>query len=207
MLEEAFKNFYWIGGSPCSGKSTISEMLISEYGFELYKCDEFLDKYIDIGAKNKISIMKKYKSMTLDEIWLRDVKTLVEDEFEFYKYASKIIKNDLRTDFSYKRVIIEGAAIIPDLIKKLQINKNKYICIVPTKKFQIDNYSKREWVKHYLSTCSNSNKAFENWMNRDALFAKIVLQKAKNFNFNTLLVNGKKSIEEIYLYVKKLFEL
>lgn len=35
---------YWIGGSPCCGKSTISEMLIKEFGFDMYKCDDHLDR-------------------------------------------------------------------------------------------------------------------------------------------------------------------
>ena len=37
-------------------------------------------------------------------------------------------------------------------------------------------YSKREWVKHYSSGCSEPIKAFENWMERDIKYAEIVKQ-------------------------------
>lgn len=38
-------NIYWIGGSPCAGKTSISEMLVEKYGFTLYRCDDYLDKH------------------------------------------------------------------------------------------------------------------------------------------------------------------
>lgn len=39
------KNVYILGGSPCSGKSTIAGMLQKEYGFYYYKVDDDLETY------------------------------------------------------------------------------------------------------------------------------------------------------------------
>ncbi|MCM1989033.1 hypothetical protein [Oceanirhabdus seepicola] len=198
---------YWIGGSPCCGKSTISEMLVKEFGFEMYKCDDYLERYIQLGVENGVEIMKKVKSMNLDETWFRDIEEQVEDEFKFYREALKIIVADLEKNYKGKSVLVEGAVILPEFIKNNGIDNSNYICMVPTKEFQIDNYSKREWVKYYLDGCSDTKKAFENWMKRDVEYAKIVKENAKDYGMNVIVVDGSKSIEDNYLRVKKLFGL
>lgn len=35
------QDIYWIGGSPCSGKSTIAEILAEKHDFTVFKCDDF----------------------------------------------------------------------------------------------------------------------------------------------------------------------
>ena len=43
---------YYIGGSPCSGKSTAAEALANEYGLRYLKVDDYLDKYMSMAAKD-----------------------------------------------------------------------------------------------------------------------------------------------------------
>ena len=33
---------YWLGGSTCAGKSTISNVFSEKYGFTIYHCDDYL---------------------------------------------------------------------------------------------------------------------------------------------------------------------
>lgn len=40
---------YWIGGSPCSGKSTIAEIISNRYGLYYFKVDDYLEKYANYG--------------------------------------------------------------------------------------------------------------------------------------------------------------
>lgn len=44
-------NIYYIGGSPCSGKSTIAEMIAKKYDLHYFKVDDYLDKYIAKGKE------------------------------------------------------------------------------------------------------------------------------------------------------------
>ncbi len=41
---------YYIGGSPCAGKSTVAEILSQEYDLYYFKVDDFLDGYTKLGA-------------------------------------------------------------------------------------------------------------------------------------------------------------
>ena len=118
-----------------------------------------------------------------------------------------LFRSDIIKDFGNRDVIVEGAAILPELIRANHIHVKNYVCIVPTKEFQLENYKKREWVHEYLKSCSNPDLAFENWMARDIRFAERMLEKAKAYNMNYIVVDGSKSIEENYAYVLKMFEL
>ena len=46
------KRVLFIGGSPCSGKSTVAERISKEYGAYYFKVDDFLDKFIGMAASN-----------------------------------------------------------------------------------------------------------------------------------------------------------
>lgn len=204
MIED---KMYWIGGSPCSGKSTMAEKLVSEFNFDYYKCDDHLERYMGIGAAKNNALMKDLKSKTLDEIWLRPPKVQADEEFEFYRYALNIIEKEVKELYSGKEMVVEGAAILPEFIKGKNILNSRYICIAPTEKFQIEQYSKREWVNHYLKDCSDVKKAFENWMKRDAIYAREVIQQANTYGMNHILVDGSVSVDDQYKMVKEMFEL
>ena len=65
-------NTYYIGGSPCSGKSTIAEIVSKKYDLYYFKVDDFLDKYTKMGASKGYEICKKQERMNAEEIWMRE---------------------------------------------------------------------------------------------------------------------------------------
>lgn len=196
---------YWLGGSPCCGKSTISEMLVKEFGFKYYKCDDYLDRFIEIGVQEKNKLMTSISKMTQDEIWLRNVDEQVVEEFEFYRYALKTIKKDIEERFVDDYVIVEGAALLPEFMHENDIAKNRYVCMTPSREFQLDKYKEREWVEGYLSSCTDWEKAYENWMQRDIDYATIVRKKAIELEYSTLEIDGKVGVEDVYKLIKKEF--
>jgi dephospho-CoA kinase len=198
-------NIYILGGSPCCGKSTIAERLYKKYKFQYYKVDNFLDKYIKKGANDGDKWLKYIVEMTMDELWLRDYNVLHDEEYKTYERLMPYFISDLENLNKDIPIITEGAAFLPNLIYQLKMYNVHYLCIVPTKEFQINQYRKRHWVKEYLSPCSNKEVAFNNWMERDALFAVSVLKKANDLGYKSLVVDGKKTLDEIFLIVEKYF--
>ncbi|WP_092454456.1 nucleoside/nucleotide kinase family protein [[Clostridium] fimetarium] len=198
---------YYLGGSPCCGKSTISKMLVDKYDFQYFKVDDFLNTYIEKGAKDGKPLLSKVSKMTLDELWLRNPNIQNEEELKMYCEMFEYILADLIIKASDIPIVAEGAAFLPNLMKKIGISQSKYICMVPTKQFQYEEYLKRPWVPHYLRGCGNKELAFENWMQRDYLYASVVLEDARKLGYHTLVVDGTKSIEENYLAVEKIFKL
>ena len=203
----AKNNIFWIGGAPCCGKSTLADMLVQEFGFKYYKVDNHLDRYLDIGAKKGNKILKAMKNRSMDEHWLNDVDVQVEEEFAYYKYAQKIIDGDLRRQFGNKKVVVEGAAILPEYINKKGVNPDRYVCIVPTRTFQYNEFKNRGWVERYLGSCSDPEKAFDNWIERDSRFATIIREQAEEFGMNLITVDGKEDLDQVYKQLKVYFGL
>lgn len=94
-------------------------------------------------------------------------------------------------------IITEGAAYLPHLIKCCNISNIHYVNITPTPEFQIHHFRKRPFVSYVLNGCSDKEKAFMNWMDRDILFANTVRQQSEEIGYKTFINDGKSSIDEL----------
>lgn len=95
---------------------------------------------------------------------------------------------------------------MPKLMAQENISRNRYISITPTKDFQVEHYKKREWLPYILDGCSDKETAFQNWMDRDALFAEDVRRQCKENNYVSLVTDGTVSVEEMIESVCEYFE-
>ena len=189
-------NTYYIGGSPCSGKSTIAEIVSKKYDLYYFKVDDFLDKYTKMGASKGYEICKKQEKMNAEEIWMREPLLQCTEELAFYEEIFEFVLADLEK-IEAKGILTEGAAYLPKLMKKLSISKDRYLAITPAKKFQISHYKKREWVPYVLEGCSDKEKAFSNWMNRDILFAQEVQRQCSEEQYVSIINDGNIEIDEL----------
>ncbi len=89
-------NLYIMGGSPCSGKSTIAEMLAEKFGFQYFRVDDCIDKYIEMGAKKGYPICQKQKVMNPEQIWMRDPQIQCEEEIAFYEETFAFAMEELK---------------------------------------------------------------------------------------------------------------
>lgn len=121
---------------------------------------------------------------------MRDPLLQCREEFEFYKEVFEYVLADLAQVNCKNSIITEGAAYVPELIKKLGVSNNRYISITPTKEFQIFHYKKREFVPHVLEGCADKEKAFCNWMDRDILFAQEVRRQCDKENYVSIVNDG-----------------
>lgn len=188
-------NIYYIGGSPCSGKSTVTEILAAKYHLFYFKVDDFIDKYLKMGASKGYEICKKQDSLRADEIWMREPALQCQEELLYYKETFAFVLEDLM-QIKEKDIITEGAAYLLELMRKLNISNNRYISITPTRDFQISHYKKREWISFVLEGCSDKEKAFSNWMERDVLFAKEVQKQCIKENYVSIINDGSIEIDE-----------
>lgn len=92
-------------------------------------------------------------------------------------------------------------------MKSINIPTNQYLSITPTKDLQVFHYRKREWIPYILKDCTDKDKAFENWMERDALFALDVQKQCAKEQYVSLINNGEMSMDEMVRFVEKHFGL
>ena len=206
-IKKILSNAYFIGGSPCSGKSTLSNLLAERYNFVYYKIDDYEQEHINKSDSKKHPIMHKWKEPIWDEIWMRPVDIQVKEEFKFYIERFEMILSDLKQFSEEDIIIMEGAALLPELIKKIDVDVNRIIYMIPSKKFQIEYYSKRDFIKGILFECSKPEKAFINWMERDHRFGEKVKEQAEKLGYKVIYVDGEKTIEDNFDLVSKHFGL
>lgn len=73
VIKEYLKNVYFITGTPCGGKTTISRALAKKYGFVVYDIDEQFSKHQQMSnVKFQPSMNKKFNNA--DEFFNRTVE-------------------------------------------------------------------------------------------------------------------------------------
>lgn len=202
-----FSRAYILGGSPCSGKSTVAEKLSNQFHLQYYKVDDHYQDHVKQCNPDQHPTMYKVSNMGWNEIWSRPVSILVSEEFEYSRELFKMIVQDLLQFDAEKPIIVEGAALLPEVIKEKNIDPKKVLYLVPTKEFQIHHYSQREFIHHILKDCLNPEQAFENWMMRDHLFGQEILHQAASLGFGTIVVDGQRAIDAQIEYVRNYFDI
>ena len=190
-------NTYYIGGSPCAGKSIVAEILSRKYNLYYFKVDDFLDGYTKSGALKGYPICKKNIELNAEQIWMREPSLQCAEEFEFYKEIFEYVLADLQKIRCENGIITEGAAYIPNLMKQIGIPGSRYISITPEKEFQISHFQKRAFVPSILEGCSDKEKAFCNWMERDVLFAGEVQKQCCENNYISIINDGSMGVDEL----------
>jgi 2-phosphoglycerate kinase len=118
-----------------------------------------------------------------------------------------MLLDEITVSLKNRHCIVEGTALLPDLINELKINKDRVVYIVPTKDFQVLHYSKRQFARDILIQCESPNDAFENWMERDARFAHIIFDEANKLGMKAFRVDGNSSLEEMVTKVEEHFRI
>ncbi len=196
-----------IGGSPCSGKSTVARALAKEYNLLYFEVDNYLEKYTKMGALKNFPVCKSRIKRSSEEIWMRNPSFMCDEEMVFYEEIFDFIIEDLENFKSSKSIITEGAAFLPKLIEKKPYLKEKYMAIIPSPDFQVSHYSQREWVDLVLEGCTDKEASFSNWMQRDILFAEGVRKDCIKYGYYHMVNDGSLSVEDFINKVSMYFRL
>jgi hypothetical protein len=145
--------------------------------------------------------------MGWNEIWSRPVPVQVQEELAYYRELFEMIVQDLLDVEPGRPILAEGAALLPELFADCGIDPQRVLYLVPTFEFQVHHYSQRAFIQGILQECEHPEQAFVNWMKRDHLFGKQVLCQAESRGFETILVDGEQSIEELFEQICRHFGL
>ncbi len=207
-LRRRLSHVYWIGGSPCSGKSSIVERLSERHAFRSYRADDAFPAHAAQATADSQPHLYRVARMSWDEIWGRPVEVLLQDEIAVYREEWAMIVDDLLALSDDEPVVAEGAALLPKRVRDVLSERRQAIWIVPTEAFQREAYARRgAWVGQILAQCTAPQQAFEHWMARDAAYAHWVARGARRLGLRVLTVSGKPSIDENAAIVEARFWL
>lgn len=201
------QNILWLGGSPCSGKSSIAAMLAERHNLVTYQCDYHFGEHQERATPTEHPAYYRLKSMSWDDIWMRPVAALVADEIAIYREEFGMILDDLRVLPTNRPILAEGAALLPEFVLPVMRGPAAAIWVVPTPEFQLKQYRQRPWIQGILNECRDPDQAFQNWMDRDSAYGQVALQQAEAAGLTSLVVDGRRSIEENAALVEAHFGL
>lgn len=206
-MNDRWSHIRWIGGSPCAGKSTIAKHLVEEFSLNFYQCDYHWDDHTSHADLSDDSLLRRFKHLSYEQIFMRPVDVQVKTVIEAYQEEFPLILDDLAKFPTDKLLLVEGAALQPDLVVPLLTQSNHAIWIVPTEEFQRTTYNKRDWMHAIAGQTHNPEVAIDNWMSRDARYAKWIDARVKHHQQAMILVDGQQSIQHNMDIVRKRFKL
>ena len=189
---------YMIGGSPCSGKSTIASLLARQYQLLHIKLDDLVEEMMSQASADSQPICLLRQD--------RNPEEMADEEWRFYEEIFPYVKSYLIKNQD-RPLLVEGAGLLPHLVKELECPASSYLCLTPTADFQKKHYRQREWVPFVLEGTTNSEQAFENWMQRDILFAQMVRKEAVRLGYPSLITDGSQSEKQTAEEVARLLKL
>jgi adenylate kinase family enzyme len=198
---------FWIGGSPCSGKSTVAARLSERFGWAIYSCDDAYYRHQELIAPDRQPVYSRLSKLDGDEVWMRPVPQQIEEELEIYREEFPFILQDLCSRAKREPVIAEGAALLPELLASAEVPADRAIWLVPTPEFQLHHYAHRDWRHDVVKSCSDPEQAWRNWMARDIGFARAVAEQALRFGFRLITIDGATPVDEIVRAVEAHFSL
>lgn len=206
VSEPNLENVFWLGGSPCAGKSSVSEIVARRFGLDVYHVDEAFEIHAQRFASACHPALTKWSASSWDQRWMQPPDSLVQDVIACYQEHFTLILEDVLS-LSNRPLIVEGTALLPRPVARILTRQSRAIWMVPTAGFQRKHYSERDWVQGILAQCSNPEAAFENWMERDIRFAEWIVAEASTLNLATLKIDGNLTIEENADAIARHFQL
>jgi hypothetical protein len=188
---------FWLSGSPCAGKTTVSGALAERFGWNVYHVDEHWDSHKERACPDKQPNYFSITRVTGDKLWLRPLEEQIRTEPLFVEEAFPLILEDIKELLrSDKRALIVDASVVPTSIVPLLPATNHIFYLIPEEKFQRHHYALRPSIKPTLAKTTDPELAFSNWMARDAAYAQWLEREVRKHELACLVVDGAVSLED-----------
>ena len=206
-LTAPWTHVYWIGGSPCAGKSTVAQALADRYNLHYYPCDAWFAEHQRRADAMHQPTLQHLATLSCDEIWLPPVAEQVARVQAIYHEEFALILDDLRTLPSGRPIVAEGAALLPQLVLPYLPRQQQAIWLTPTPAFQRTHYAQRPWIHDVLRASTDATQAFQNWMARDEAYAALINDQATAAGLRLVQVDGQQTSDALTVLVAAWFAL
>jgi 2-phosphoglycerate kinase len=204
--KEKLENVFWLGGSPCAGKSSISELIARRFDLDVYHVDEAFEVQAQRFDPIRHPTLTKWLASSWNRRWMQPVDTLVQDAIACYQEHFTLILEDI-CSLPKRPLLVEGTALLPKEVAGVLSRPSRALWVIPTADFQRMHYPGRDWALNIAAQCNKPEEAFHNWMERDVRFAKWIEEEASALHLKLLKVDGNRSVKENAEAVAIHFEL
>ena len=159
VLKEYLKNVYFITGTPCGGKTTISRALAKKYGFELFDIDERFEEHQKISDSAHQPAMNKQFRNT-DEFFGRSVEEYKKWLIDNTREQLEFVLLDLIRASADKKILCDCHLTVEQAL--MFSDPSRVVFLIKDPSNLVDEYRERwdhQGFNQYLNSSSDVESA------------------------------------------------
>lgn len=192
---ERYPHLFWIGGSPCGGKSTIAQIIAKNCNLNLYSIDDQLNHLMKDITPAKQPALCQWEAQSWEERWMQPVDQLLDFAIHAYDEVFWLCMEEITNIPSSQPTLIEGNPLRPELIMPYLFDRNHAIWLIAEGDDLRHYYSQREWAQHVVKETSNPDLAFTHWMDRDVAFANRIREDCETYHLPYIMSDRQQSLK------------
>jgi hypothetical protein len=196
-----------LGGSTCSGKSSIADILGQAYGLQAYHYDRREADHIARSTDTaRFPAINEFIAMSMDERWvLRTPQEMADNAIASWIQRFPHVIEDLLVMPTTRPIVAEGPGLFPQLVKPYITNPFHAVWLVASDKVIRDVRTQRP--TSIRTETNDPDRAIENLIQRDFILARYNRDQASEVNFKTLEITFAEPIMATVERVAGLFGL
>src|SRR6266404_9183592 len=134
--ERRLEDVFWLGGSPCAGKSSISEIITSRFGLDVYHVDEPFESHAQRFDPLRHPALTKWSKSSWDQRWMQPAESLLQEVIACYREHFTLVLEDILSVPNRKSLLVEGTALLPAQVASVLSRPSSAIWLIPSADFQ-----------------------------------------------------------------------
>jgi hypothetical protein len=193
----------WLGGPPCSGKTSISLLLAGRHDLRSYNSDLHAWEHHDRAVERGWTAGTFWEAATPDQRWLADPEEIVRQTLDANAERCRLMLEDIEALPDSPLVVAEGTPLLPWLVADRVAGPDHAVWLVPTPDFQRARLLERPSVE--FDRTSDPEQALENRIARELAVGALIESEARERGFRVIGVDGSLGLEEIAGLVEQAF--
>jgi len=211
--EQVLSHVLWIGGSPCSGKSTVSHRIAQTYVFIDYHVDAWAENHFARRVAAGDAEAMTFVQMNMDERWVeRPIEALVQEAITSWSRNFHLVLEDLLA-LPKETIIVAEGNFFPEDVAHYLSSPHQAIWLVPTDSFceqgrrqRWTELARRQKLHGVYDEGSDPERRRCNIIARDWQLARYVRGQAETLPLPLLEVDGSRSREDMTELVERHFD-
>jgi hypothetical protein len=193
----------WIGGPPCSGKTSIARSLATKYDLRVYQSDAHTWEHHDAAVARGFPASARWEEGSPDELWLGALEAMVELSIATNEERCRLMVKDIEALPAAPLVVAEGTPLHPSFVGERLAGRDHGVWLLPTPAFQRARLEERP--RTMFERTSDPARALESRVQRELRVGELIEDEAKARGLHVLYIDETRDLAAVTAAVEAIF--